>query len=103
MSTGVGDEGGFAPDLKSNEDALKFVMQAIEARRATSPARTCDCPRLRPAASSGRTKQRTCWRAPATPDQRRDGGAVGRLVQALPDLLSIEDGMAEDDWAAGSC
>jgi enolase len=31
LSTGVGDEGGFAPDLNANEDAIKFIMQAIEA------------------------------------------------------------------------
>jgi enolase len=30
MSTGVGDEGGFAPDLKNNEEALKLIVEAIE-------------------------------------------------------------------------
>ena len=31
MSTAVGDEGGFAPDLKSNEEALQYIMEAIQA------------------------------------------------------------------------
>ena len=96
LSTTVGDEGGFAPDLPSNEDALRILVEAIEA--------------------AGREPGREMAIAmdPATSELYKDGNYVlaheGRtlssseMVQYWVDLVgrypiaSIEDGMAEDDW-----
>ena len=96
LSTTVGDEGGFAPDLSSNEDAVQILVEAIEA--------------------AGRTPGADIAIAmdPATSELYKDGSYVlageGRtltseemvaywvdLVGRYP-IVSIEDGMAEDDW-----
>ncbi len=97
LSTGVGDEGGFAPDLPDNETAVTVLLEAIE-RAGYTPgddvALALD---------------------PATTELWRDGGyelkGEGRTLssEALVDywaelcgrypIVSIEDGMAEDDWA----
>jgi enolase len=96
LSTGVGDEGGFAPDLDSNEDALRILVEAIEA--------------------AGRVPGDEIAIAmdPASSEIYRDGAYVlageGRtlssdqfveywvdLVGRYP-IVSVEDGMAEDDW-----
>jgi enolase len=92
----VGDEGGFAPDLPSNETAVQVLVEAIEA--------------------AGRTPGEDVAIAldPATTELWKDGGyelagegrrlAPGEMVDywiSLCDrypIVSIEDGMAEDDW-----
>ncbi len=96
LATGVGDEGGFAPDLRSNEDALKLIVQAIE-KAGYEPGRDVAIA-LDPAASE------------FFKDGRYDLKGEGRSLDsaALIDLyrdwiarypiVSIEDGMAEDDW-----
>ncbi len=61
LATGVGDEGGFAPSLASNEDALKLIVEAIRAAGYT------------------------------------EGDDIALGVGRYP-IISIEDGMAEDDW-----
>jgi len=96
LSTAIGDEGGFAPDLGSNEEALQLLLDAIE-RAGRIPgdemALTMDV---------------------ASTEFHRDGGyhlaGEGRelsspgMVELLADLadrypiVSIEDGMAEEDW-----
>ena len=96
LSTAVGDEGGFAPNLASNEDAIKILVEAIEKagyQPGTDIAIALD---------------------PATSELYKDGayhltgeGKVlssadfvaywARLVDTYP-IVSIEDGMAEDDW-----
>jgi enolase len=96
LATGVGDEGGFAPDLPDNQTALEIIMQAIEAagyRPGQDVALALD---------------------PAASEFFRDGGyhleGEGRVL--TPDemaaywadlcdrypIVSIEDGMAEEDW-----
>jgi enolase len=96
LSTAVGDEGGFAPDLPQNEDAVKLLLEAIE--------------------SAGRVPGEEIALAldPATSELWKDGTYVlageGRtlspaelvdywvdLVDRYP-IVSIEDGMAEEDW-----
>jgi enolase len=96
MSTAVGDEGGFAPDLAQNEDAVKLLLEAIE--------------------RAGRVPGEEIALAldPATSELWDDGSYVlageGRtlspaelvdywvdLVDRYP-IVSIEDGMAEEDW-----
>jgi enolase len=100
LSTAVGDEGGFAPDLPKNEDAVQLLMEAIEL--------------------AGRVPGDEIALAldPATSELWHDGAYVlageGRtlspaelvdywvdLVDRYP-IVSIEDGMAEEDWAGWS-
>jgi enolase len=96
LATGVGDEGGFAPDLPDNETAVKVLMEAIE--------------------STGRTPGRDIAIAldPAASEIFRDGAyhldGEGRVLTSLEmvdywddlcsryPIVSLEDGMAEDDW-----
>jgi enolase len=95
-ATGVGDEGGFAPDLKSNEDAIKVVIEGIE--RANYEPGTDIAIALDPASSEvfkdgvydlkGEGKK-------LTPDEMVDFYAD--WVKKYP-IVSIEDGLAEDDW-----
>ena len=96
LSTAVGDEGGFAPDLPTNEDAVRVLIEAIEAAGFTPG------------------EEIAIAMDPATSEVYRDGryhltgeGKVlrsdelaeywARLVETYP-IVSIEDGMAEDDW-----
>ena len=96
LSTAVGDEGGFAPDLPDNETAVKVLVEAIEA--------------------TGRTPGRDIAIAldPATSEIYRDGAyhldGEGRVLSSAQmvdywvdlssryPIVSLEDGMAEDDW-----
>ena len=95
----VGDEGGFAPSLPSNRDAIEVVMQAIETAGYT-PGKEVFLT-LDVAASELYDKERGRYIL------ERDGAALtsGELVdlyadwrQAYP-IVSIEDGLDEDDWA----
>ena len=95
----VGDEGGFAPSLPSNQDAIEVVMQAIETAGYT-PGKEVFLT-LDVAASELYDKERGRYIL------ARDGAALtsGELVdlyadwrQAYP-IVSIEDGLDEDDWA----
>jgi enolase len=96
MSTSVGDEGGFAPNLKTNEDAIKYIIKAIE--------------------QAGYKAGKDVYIAldPAATELYKDGkynlsgeGKVltsaemvqyySQLAEKYP-IISIEDGMAEEDW-----
>jgi enolase len=96
LSTAVGDEGGFAPNLESNEDAIKVLVEAIE-KAGYTPG-----------------EQIAIALDPATSELYKDGAyhLTGesrvissdefvaywvRLVDTYP-IVSVEDGMAEDDW-----
>jgi enolase len=96
LGTAVGDEGGFAPDLQSNEEALRALIDAVETGGYTPG------------------EQVAIAMDPATSELYRDGAYVleheGRtlsdeelvtywaeLAERYP-ILSIEDGMAEEDW-----
>ncbi len=97
LATGVGDEGGFAPRLRDNEEALELIILAI-GRAGYTPGRDLGLA-IDPAASNffhdghyvldaGKTR-----RAPAEMvDYYAD------LIDRFP-ILSIEDGLAEDDWS----
>ena len=99
LSTGVGDEGGFAPDLKSDEDALKIVIEAIEAAGyapGTQVALALDC-----AASELFEKKGTTYMFKKSGGGTRDAsGMIDLYEQWLNEypIVSIEDGLAEDDW-----
>jgi enolase 1/2/3 len=97
FSTGVGDEGGFAPNLASNEEAVQVILEAIEKSgyRAGTDLFIC----LDPAASEFYQDGRYVLKA--------DAGASktsAEMVDYYADwvdkypIFSIEDGLAEDDW-----
>jgi enolase len=96
-STNVGDEGGFAPNLKSTEDALNFIMGAIE--EAGYRAGDDVVLALDPASTEFYSEQRYHLKGEG---KSLDSGDMVRfyedLVARYP-IVSIEDGMAEDDWA----
>ena len=94
LATGVGDEGGFAPDLESSEAAIEAILEAAE--RAGHRDRVVIA--LDPAASEIFTdgvyrfegSEKTSAEMP---------GFWADLVERYP-IVSIEDGLAEDDWEA---
>ncbi|MBM4287842.1 MAG: phosphopyruvate hydratase [Deltaproteobacteria bacterium] len=98
LSTGVGDEGGFAPDLKSNEAALQVIMEAIAL--AGYQAGTDIVIALDPAASEFYREGSYVFHK--SDGSRRDAAGMTALYQDLAakyPIVSIEDGLAEDDWA----
>jgi enolase len=96
LATGVGDEGGFAPDLSSNEEAIKIIVEAIE-KAGYAPGKDIFIA-LDPAASEffedGKYNLASEGRI-LTPEQMAD--YYVELVNKYP-IISIEDGMAEEDW-----
>jgi enolase len=98
LSTAVGDEGGFAPNLASNEDALKVLVEAIETagyRPGEQVALALD------PASSEFCQQGTYVLAGEGGRKLSSSEMVGYYadVCARYPIVSIEDGLAEDDWA----
>ncbi len=97
LNTAVGDEGGFAPDLQSNEEALALIMQAIEDagyRPGQDIALALDS-----AASEFYEKGRYVLEAEKNPERSSEEmvGYYGKLLDRYP-ILSIEDGLSELDW-----
>ena len=96
LATGVGDEGGFAPQLSSNEDALKLIVDAIEKAGYAPGAQVAIA--LDPASSEFYKDGEYRLKG-----EGRTLDAAG-LVELYRDwsgrypIVSIEDGMAEDDW-----
>lgn len=96
LATGVGDEGGFAPDLPSNEAAIETILEAIE-RAGYGPGR--DVWLALDVASSELYREGRYFLA----SEDRDFAAadftayLAAWVSDYP-IVSIEDGMAEDDW-----
>src|SRR5580704_243784 len=99
-STSVGDEGGFAPNLKSNEEAVEVVLEAITAAGYT-PGKDISIA-LDPAASefyvsaSNKYVFKKSDKSSRTPEQMT--AFWESWVRQYP-IVSIEDGLAEDDWA----
>jgi enolase len=98
-STAVGDEGGFAPDLDSNEEAIELVVEAIEAAGYTAGDDVFVA--LDPAAAEMVDDgDYVFWKS--DPDTRRSSDEMVAYwtdwVDTYP-ILSIEDAMDEDDWA----
>ena len=95
-NTNVGDEGGFAPDIKSAPDALDFVVKSIEkagfqAGKDVYLALDCASTEF---FEDGKYELRGEGRS-LTPEEMAD--YLSQLVDRYP-IISIEDGMAEDDW-----
>ncbi len=94
LFTGVGDEGGFAPNLDSNEDALKLLVEAIE-KSGYKPMDDVAIA-LDPAASEFyKNGKYLVGKDELTSDDMVE--LYGKLCQEYP-IVSIEDGLAEDDW-----
>ena len=96
LATAVGDEGGFAPNLPSNEDAIKVILEAIEKAGYEPGAQVAIA--MDPASSefykNGKYELKGEGRS-LTGDEIVDYYA--NLVDKYP-IISIEDGLAEDDW-----
>jgi enolase len=98
FATGVGDEGGYAPDLPANEDALKLIMEAVGAagfKPGEQVALALDV-----AASEFFDKAQGRYKLKGEGKDLDPAGMIGYyegLCSRYP-IVSIEDGMAEDDW-----
>lgn len=98
-STSVGDEGGFAPNLKSNEEALEVVMEAIT-KAGYKPGEQISIA-LDPAASEFYDKAKGKYIFRKSDKSERTSEQMVAFwadwVSKYP-IISVEDGMAEDDW-----
>ncbi|MBV6434288.1 MAG: Enolase [Bryobacteraceae bacterium] len=98
-STAVGDEGGFAPNLKSNEEALEVIMEAI-VKAGYLPGGDISLA-LDPAASEFHDAERQKYVFKKSDKSERTSEQMVEFwagwAREYP-ILSIEDGMAEDDW-----
>jgi enolase len=96
LATGLGDEGGFAPELESNEEALRLLVEAI-GKAGYKPGEDVSIA-LDPAASEFYKDGRYVL---AGENRTLDATGLADLyadwVERYP-IISIEDGMAEDDW-----
>jgi enolase len=97
-NTAVGDEGGFAPDLKSNEEAIEVILEAIT--KAGYKAGTDIFLALDPASSEFFDKKKNKYilsseKRELTPQKMAE--FYSDWINKYP-IISIEDGMAEDDW-----
>ena len=96
LSTGIGDEGGFAPNLSSTRDALDFILRSIEKagyRPAEDVMLALDC-------ASTEYFSNGVYHLKGEGRKFNSEDNVGYLEALVGDypILSIEDGMAEDDW-----
>ena len=97
LNTSVGDEGGFAPDLSSNDQALEFIMRAIEGagyRPGEDVAIALD-------AAASEFYRDGAYYLEAESTARRSADEMiafySGLIEKYP-IISVEDGLAEDDW-----
>ncbi|MDE0772011.1 MAG: phosphopyruvate hydratase [Salibacteraceae bacterium] len=99
-STNVGDEGGFAPNLGSNEEAIEFVLKAIEAA-GYKPGEDIHIA-LDPASSEFFDTKENLYHFHKSDGRKLASEEMAQYwtdwVNKYP-IVSIEDGMAEDDWA----
>ncbi len=99
MSTNVGDEGGFAPELKSNEQALEVLVKAIS-KAGYVPGKDIFIA-LDPAASEFYVKASKKYHFKKSDGSRKSADEMVAFYQdwcARYPIVSIEDGMAENDW-----
>lgn len=99
MSTNVGDEGGFAPNLGSNEEAIEVVIQAIE-KAGFKPGEDIYVA-LDAASSEFFNAEKGVYHFESTGESRTSAEMVAYWedwTKKYP-IISIEDGLAEDDWA----
>jgi enolase len=97
LATGVGDEGGFAPDLKSDEEAITVILEAVEAAGfapGKDIALALDC-----AASELFRDGKYTFKKSGAGTKSAEGMVelYAKWLDEYP-IVSIEDGLAEDDW-----
>jgi enolase len=97
LATGVGDEGGFAPDLANDEEAIRVIIEAVEGA-GYAPGREIALA-LDVAASEFFTKGSYTFRKSGGGSYSASGmiELYQRWIDEYP-IVSIEDGLAEDDW-----
>lgn len=98
-STNVGDEGGFAPNLKSNEEAVTVILQAIE-KAGYRPSEDI-CIGLDPASSEYYIPEEKVYHLHKSSGEKLTPAqmvAYWKEWTSKYPIISIEDGMAEDDW-----
>ena len=103
LSTGVGDEGGFAPNLSSDEEALKLIVEAIEKAGYKPGEEVClaldvaSTEMYDEAKKIGKEGNYYFWKTDElkTPDEMIE--YIVELCNKYP-IFSIEDGLAEEDW-----
>ena len=98
MATSVGDEGGFAPNVRSNEEAIKLILEAVEKAGYQSGR---DVKIALDPASSSFYEEGAYWLEAEAEPKKSAGDMVdfyAKWVEKYP-IFSIEDGLAEDDWA----
>ena len=98
-NTSVGDEGGFAPNLKSNEEALELILQSIE-KAKYQPGKDVFIA-LDVAASELYSEEEKVYILGAEKKPKKSANDIIKFYSKLIDkypIISIEDGMAEGDW-----
>jgi enolase len=100
LQTAVGDEGGFAPNLRSNEEALEVLLEGI-VKAGFEPGKDIFVA-LDVAASELYSAKEKCYVLPAEKEARKSAddliGLYAEWIKKYP-LVSIEDGLAEGDWS----
>ena len=98
LATGVGDEGGFAPDLRDDEEALKVILEAIDAAGYAAGkdiALALDC-------AASELSDNGSYSFKKSGAGKKDAEGMIELYREWLDeypIVSIEDGLAEDDWS----
>ncbi len=98
LNTAVGDEGGFAPDLKSNEEAIQIILQAVEQAGYKAGEDIVIC--LDPASSEFYNKETGLYELKSENKNLSAEEMIdyyGNLITKYP-IVSIEDGLDENDW-----
>ncbi|MDO8491866.1 MAG: phosphopyruvate hydratase [Dehalococcoidia bacterium] len=97
LNTNVGDEGGFAPSLKSNQEAVEVIVAAIETA-GYKPGKDCFLALDSAATELFKDGKYVLAKEGKSLNSGEMIAFYQKLVSAYP-IISIEDGMAEDDWA----
>ena len=103
LTTAVGDEGGFAPNLQSNEDALEYILKAVKAAGYKPGLDVVIC--LDAASSEFYEAKKKKYVFAKSDRSERGAEEMIALYQAWAKkypVKSVEDGLAEDDWAGWS-
>lgn len=99
LSTGIGDEGGFAPNLKSNEEAVEFILEAITAAGYKPGEDISLC--LDPAVSEMCKEDKNKYTFFKSDNSVKTAAEMVELWQSWINqypIVSLEDGMGENDW-----
>ena len=98
LSVAVGDEGGFAPDLKSDEEAFDYIIRAAEL--AGYKAREHFLLAMDAAASEWKTEKKGFYKMPKSGAEFTSEGLIShweKIAEKYP-LFSLEDGLNQEDW-----